>query len=199
MIGDQDDLVTLINDFKRLDHDSMGSSLWVVTLFLDRNARADRVVQENWPDKSKAIVTITHRTRIDLSRRLPNANAEDKGSVGNALPERLRFAPFGVHVVRVEITCLPCMKDYISFRDRSPEGLARTSNLVILEENFDGQSSLQFQYAEPPRIDARRANLSSCFTNEYACPFEGNHMEPQSRVSADGCNGAALWRAPCGR
>jgi hypothetical protein len=50
------------------------------------------------------------------------------------LAERLRLAPFRIHVVRVKVARLACVKHYICLSDGSPHGLSRWPGCKVFEE-----------------------------------------------------------------
>jgi hypothetical protein len=62
--------------------------------------------------------------------------------MGDTLPERVRFAPLGIHVMGVIIAAVTGVHDYVGFGDGAPGGDSHAADLVVLEKLAD--------FHEPP-------------------------------------------------
>lgn len=136
MLADQNHFLLLVPHFTGLYYDAVCRSFRVVALFLYGNKGAKSVLNKDGLYKSQTVVSVRHGVGIDGIGRQPNSNTKDERSVRHALPKWLRFAPLSIHVVRIEVSCLPGVEYDIGFRDRASAALALRTYLIILKKLF---------------------------------------------------------------
>lgn len=136
MVSYKDGFASLVRNLKRFHDDAVISSFRIIALFTDGHTSADRVIQKDWLDETQTVISIAHRTRVNLSGRHAHADGKDQSAVSNALFERLRAAPLSVHMMRVKIARLTGVQDDIGFSDCSSGGLSCIPSNVVFEEQF---------------------------------------------------------------
>jgi len=117
VLASHDCLLVLIKHLTELRDDSMIGEFRRVALLLDGDSDSQRIANEYRLDKTKAIVAVGERFRIDLTGREADGNAEHQSSMGHALLERLQLAPLRIHMVGVKVTRLSGMKHNVGFGD----------------------------------------------------------------------------------
>ena len=133
MFADQHGFVPLVQNRARLHYDALLQTFRVVTLLFDCHGHPDGVSDENRFYETEPVIPVGHSVWVDFARGHSHSNAEDQRPVSQALPERLCFAPFCIHVMRIEITGLSGMDYDIGFRDRAPARLALLARNVVFE------------------------------------------------------------------
>jgi hypothetical protein len=87
-----------------------------------------------------------------------HANAKDQGSVGQTLSERLSFAPFGIHMMRVEVAGLTGVHHDVGLGDGAAASFPVCAGFVIFKILF-----LKHLFLRSPR------NSSIFFTERSFC------------------------------
>ncbi len=129
----EDGFATLIEGLAGFNHDSVRGPFRVESFLLDRHNDVDRISDKHRLNETEAVVAIGHSPRIDGVRRESDGDAENQSAVRHALAKWLRAAPFGVHVVGVEIAGLAGVNDNIGLGDRPAARLAALIDRVILK------------------------------------------------------------------
>src|ERR1700744_5831987 len=101
----------------------MTRGLGVAFLF-DGHTDVQGIADEDWFEKAESVVSIAKGFRVDFPRGHAHGHAENQSAVRDSLSERLRLAPFGIHVMRIEVTRLAGMDNEVRFGDGSAQGLA---------------------------------------------------------------------------
>ena len=100
-----------------------------------------RITYKDRLDKPQPVISVAERLRVYLTCRQAHRQAENESAVRYALPKKLRFAPFRIHVVRIEITCLSRMQNDIRLGNSSTQSLSGRTNYVILKMPTSAHSS----------------------------------------------------------
>jgi len=145
MLAGKHDFIPLIQNSQAFADDTEIRPFRMVSLPADRHLRADRVSDMHRLDEAKLLVAVRERFGIDLPGSHPDANAENKRTVGDPPSEVLRLAPFLVHVMGIEIARLSRMQNNIRLGNRTSPGVAGISNPIILEENRPHSRSAPFR------------------------------------------------------
>lgn len=133
MFAYQYQFIFLVGYLAALNHNSMTWSFRDVALLFDRNGDPNRVADKHWPDKSQPVIAIGNRVGIHDARSKADPDAEDERSVRDAPSERLRPAPFLVHVVWIEVSGLAGMKDDVGFGNGAARRVSLRSHSVVFE------------------------------------------------------------------
>src|ERR1700746_1740211 len=112
----------------------------------------NRVVKKDRAYKPQAIVSVTHRARIDRARRHSHSYREDQRAVRHPLFERLGVTPLRVHMMRVEVASLSRMQHNIGFSNGAARRLASRAGHIILEKYLTSHGS-PFHLAEFSHVD----------------------------------------------
>lgn len=92
----------LVEDFHQFSYQAV-LRLFMICFVFDGNGGSDGIANEYRPREPQPLISIGHSYFIDDLRRKAYPYRENKRTVRNAFFERLRFAPFFIHVVGKEI------------------------------------------------------------------------------------------------
>src|ERR1022692_5330944 len=135
----QDSRVALINRSEEHTSELQSPCNLVCRLLLEK--KKQRIANENGLDEAQAVIAVGTGYRIHISGCHADGDAEDQCAVRDPLAKRLALAPFGIHVVRVEIAGLARVDDDVGFRDGPAEGFAKRAGLIVFEVPGNDHSS----------------------------------------------------------
>lgn len=138
MITNHHTFLLLIKHFHPLGYQAHARFL-VQFLFGNRNFYFDGIPYKNRFYKTQPVVPITECHFIYKRSRHPNSYTKNQSAVCYSLFEGLRFAPFGIHMMREKITCLAGMHYNIGFGYGAPNGFTAAAFNIIFEKDFGKQ------------------------------------------------------------
>jgi len=136
VLASEDDFGALVESLAGFNNDSVRGSFRVVAFFFDRNDRVNRISDKDRLDEAEAIVSIRHGVRINGASRQTYGDTEHERAMGDTLAKWLLAAPFGVHVMRVEIASLTGVEDNIGLSDCPAVSFAAFFERVVLKIPF---------------------------------------------------------------
>src|SRR5579863_8768610 len=188
VIGGEHDLIALVQDFAALDDAALARPARVVLLCGDGDARADRVADEDRPDKAQAIVTIREGHWIDQRRREPDADRKNHRAMRDALAEGRRLHELGVEVMGKEISRVAGVDDKVGLGNRATVGQPDVAELVILivDRLFDHES---------PFIQGRgESGVAGAALERYAASTSAMVIQASSTLATSAASSPAAKR-----
>ncbi len=147
-------LTALVHNRRRLEEPAESGAFWIGVLLFHRDVDVNRIADIHRADEPQFIVTVTECERIDRTGGESDADAEYHRAMRDPLAELLRLAPFGIHMMWIEVAAVTGVDDYIGLGDGATEGLAARSDLVVFQILFAAQA------ADPPLPGVRPATRS---------------------------------------
>ena len=136
VVANQHGFASLIRHLASFDHHAVSRAPRIFSLFGNCHFHVERVADVDRFDEPEPVVPIRHGAWVHDLGGHTHRNAEDEGSVRNAVAEGLSPAPFFVHVVRVEVAGLAGVDHDVGFRDGPPGGDTGVAGLVVLKKLF---------------------------------------------------------------
>jgi hypothetical protein len=133
MLAVENYFAALIDHFACFDDSAKTWTLRIFFLFLDGDARVNRVTYKDRFGETQPVISVSESNRIDLTRRQSDSDRERHRSVGDALTEWGLARELRVHMMGKEVAGVTGMQNEISLGNGPPRGLSLDPDDVVIE------------------------------------------------------------------